>query len=174
MLDIGTGAADFPRAVCRWAERDGGDLEVLAVDSDRRAFAYASGLSPVPGLRLRHADAAVVLAEGERFDVVVSNHVLHHLDDAETAELLDLSARLLRPGGVAVHRDIARSRLAYLAFAVGTLPPWPFLLRGTYIREDGLISIRRSRTAAELAAIAPAGWGVRTGWPARVEAVHGG
>ena len=174
VLDIGTGGGDFPRAVCRWARRSGARLDVLAVDPDPRAYAFAERGTRIPGLRIRRMDAAAVLASGERFDVVLSNHVLHHLSDERVRELLSESARLLRPGGVAVHRDIARSAGAYAAFAVGTLPFQPLLLRGTFIREDGLTSIRRSRTPAELATIVPEGWRVRRGWPARVEAVLGG
>ena len=49
---------------------------------------------------------------GERFDVVLSNHVLHHLDGPRLGALLADSERLLAPGGVAVHGDIARSPLA--------------------------------------------------------------
>ncbi|WOF22597.1 methyltransferase domain-containing protein [Microbacterium betulae] len=174
LLDIGTGGGDFPRAVLRWARGSAGRVDALAVDPDPRAFAFASRGARARGLRIRQMDTAAVLATGERFDVVVSNHVLHHLSDGEAVQLLDESARLLRPGGVAVHRDIARSRAAHAAFAVGTLPFQPFLLRDTFIREDGLASIRRSRTAAELSAIVPDGWRVRRGWPARVEAVLGG
>lgn len=172
LLDIGTGGADFPRAVCRWARRERGRLEVLAIDPDPRAFAFAARGPRARGLRVRQMDAAAVLATGERFDVVVSNHVLHHLSDAEVSALLEESARLLRPGGVAVHRDIERSQAAYVAFWIGTLPFVPLLLRGTFLREDGLTSIRRSRTARELAQIVPPGWRVERGWPARVEAVR--
>lgn len=172
LLDVGTGGADFPRAVCRWARREPGRLDVLAIDPDPRAFAFAERVPPTPGLRVRRMDTTAVLASGERFDVVMSNHVLHHLSDDEATALMAETAQLLRPGGVVVHRDIERSRGAYVAFALGTLPVHPLLLRGTFLREDGLTSIRRSRTRAELAAIVPPGWRVERGRPARLEAVH--
>ena len=41
------------------------------------------------------------------------------------------------------------------------------MFTGSYIREDGLTSIRRSYTAAELAAAAPAGWTVARHAPFR-------
>jgi hypothetical protein len=43
---------------------------------------------------------------------------------------------------------------------VATLP-----LPASFIREDGLTSIRRSYTPAELTAAAPAGWRVEPGAP---------
>jgi hypothetical protein len=54
-------------------------------------------------------------------------------------------------------------------FAAATWPLARTLLADSFIREDGLISIRRSYTVAELVAIAPPGWIVRTGVPARLE-----
>lgn len=172
LLDVGTGAADLPRRMLRWAAREGGGLEVVAIDPDARAIAFARAQPPVAGLELRQAATHDLVAAGERFDVVLSNHVLHHLTARELGAILADSEALLAPGGVAVHADIARSALAYVGFAAGTLPFEPTLLRRTYIREDGLTSIRRSHTAAELAAAAPPGWSVRTGVPSRLELVR--
>lgn len=171
LLDVGTGGVDLPRRMLRWAAADG-DLRVVAIDPDPRSIAYARSLPPVRGLELRQATTLDLARAGERFDVVLSNHVLHHLSGAELGAILADSEALLRRGGVAVHGDIARSALAYAAFAAGTAPFEPTLLRGTFIRADGLASIRRSHTARELAAVAPPGWCVRRGFPARLELVR--
>lgn len=171
LLDVGTGGADLPRRLLRWAAADG-DLRVVAIDPDPRSIAYARSLPPVPGLELRQATTRDLAREGERFDVVLSNHVLHHLSGVELGAILADSEALLRRGGVAVHGDIARSALAYAAFAAATAPFEPTLLRGTFIRADGLASIRRSHTARELAAAAPPGWCVRRGIPYRLELVR--
>lgn len=172
LLDIGTGGADLPRRLLGWARRDGLQLEAVAIDPDERAIRYARSLPAVAGLRLIAADSAELVAHGERFDVVVSNHVLHHLGREELGALLADSERLLAPGGVAVHGDIERSRAAYAAYAALTWPLQGNVLRGTFIRADGLVSIRRSRTAAELAAVVPPGWRIRRGFPSRLEAVR--
>ncbi len=174
VLDVGAGGADVPRALLRWARADGLRLEVVAIDPDPRAFDWASRQPPVPGLVLRRAMSSELADAGERFTAVVSNHVLHHLDGRQLGALLADSERLARGGGVAVHGDIERSRLGYLGFALGTLPFTPNLLAGSYIRADGLTSIRRSHTAAELASMLPAGWRVRRGIPSRLEVVWGG
>ncbi|MDQ0893893.1 methyltransferase domain-containing protein [Agromyces ramosus] len=171
MLDVGTGSADLPRRLLRWAEADGLRLEVTAIDPDARAIAWASAQPSPPGLILRRAMSSDLADAGERFDLVVSNHVLHHLGGHELGALLADSERLLGPGGIAVHGDIERSRLGYAGFALGTLPFAGNLLSGTYIRPDGLTSIRRSHTAAELAATLPPGWRVRRAFPSRLEVI---
>lgn len=171
VLDVGTGGGDLPRRVRRWAARDGLRVEAVGIDPDPRAIAAATARGTPPGVRYEHADSRALRDAGERFDVVVSNHVLHHLDDAARAALLADSERLVAPGGVAVHGDIARSRLAYAAFAAATWPLQGTLLRDTFIRPDGLTSIRRSFAPGELRAVLPPGWRVRRGFPSRLEAV---
>ncbi|MRG59119.1 methyltransferase domain-containing protein [Agromyces sp. CFH 90414] len=174
VLDVGTGAADLPRRLLRWAAAEDLRLEVVGIDPDSRAIDAARAQQerdPVPGLELRRVATSVLADAGERFGVVLSNHVLHHLDGREFGRLLADSERLVAPGGVAVHGDIARTRWGYAGFAAGT---WPFewsLLRGTYIRPDGLTSIRRSFTARELAVLLPRGWRVRRAFPSRLEVV---
>ncbi|NAZ86008.1 class I SAM-dependent methyltransferase [Kineococcus indalonis] len=166
LLDVGCGGGDLARALARWARRDGHRLEVTGVDPDERAHAWAARQPPVPGVRFRRARSGDLVAAGERFDLVVSNHLLHHLDPEQLAALLEDSRVLARRR--AVHSDIARSRWAYALFSAGTRPFFP----GSFIREDGLTSIRRSFTAAELAAAVPAGWRVERPWPARTLLVH--
>ncbi|MHA7264236.1 class I SAM-dependent methyltransferase [Arthrobacter sp. TMN-37] len=164
LLDIGSGGGDLPRSLARWARRDGLDLTITAIDPDERAHAYALRQPAVPGLSFRRALSAELVAEGRTFTVVTSNHVLHHLDRPALWGLLGDSARLA--GRLAVHSDIARSRIGYGLFSVGTLP-----FRGSYIRRDGLTSIRRSYTPAELRAVLAAerrpGWSVESAVPFR-------
>ena len=109
-----------------------------------------------------------LLAAGESFDIVVSNHVLHHLDAAALRGFTDDSLALSR--GSVLHADIARGRLAYGLYAVGIAP----LSAGTFLRVDGLRSIRRSYRAPELAAALGGPWRVQTPAPFRVLAVARG
>ncbi|RJT95312.1 methyltransferase domain-containing protein [Arthrobacter frigidicola] len=164
LLDIGSGGGDVPRALARWARRDGLALAITAIDPDERAHAYATSRPVVPGLSFRTALSSELVAEGRGFTVVTSNHVLHHLDPGALSGLLDDSALLAER--LAVHSDIARSSIGYGLFSVGTLP-----LRGSYIRQDGLTSIRRSYTPAELREVLAAdrrpGWSVESAVPFR-------
>lgn len=162
LLDIGSGGGDLARALSRWARRDGFDLAVTAIDPDDRAHAYAVAQEPEAGVTFRRAGSGDLVAEGARFDVVVSNHLLHHLDAEELAGLLADSDRLARR--LVVHNDIARSRLAYAAYRVASRP----FARRSFIHVDGLRSIRRSYRVGELAEVVTEPWRVTGQCPARV------
>ncbi|WP_313356163.1 methyltransferase domain-containing protein [Microbacterium sp.] len=174
VLDIGCGGGDIARYVARRLRRDGIRAEVVGADIDPRAVRWASGADDDGLVRWRCASSSQLVAEGEQFDVVLSNHVLHHLSAPQLTGLLDDSVRLTAPGGIAVHGDIARSRTAYAVFDALTRLIAGTLLKGSFIREDGLLSIRRSYTAAELAEVAPPEWRVQRRFPARVLLVHAG
>lgn len=162
VVDIGAGGGDVARALIRWARNDGVRLEVTAIDPDPRAAAYVGTLPPVEGFTYRRCSSTELADEGATFDFVVSNHVLHHLTAVELGTVLADSERLaLR---AVVHSDIRRSPVAYVLFAAFTVVGFG----GSFIREDGLLSIRRSYRPGELSAIVPPGWTVETLAPFRV------
>jgi 2-polyprenyl-3-methyl-5-hydroxy-6-metoxy-1,4-benzoquinol methylase len=162
LVDIGSGGGDVARALIGWARRDGVRLDVTAIDPDPRAVDYVRTLPPVDGFISRECSSTELVDEGARFDFVISNHVLHHLGAAELDAVLADSERLARRA--VVHSDIRRSAAAYLLFSAFTAARF----RGSFIREDGLLSIRRSYRVDELAARAPRGWAVRTQAPYRL------
>lgn len=162
LLDVGSGGGDLPRALHRWAAADGLRLRVDAVDPDPRASAFVADQPPTPGVRFRQADSAALVAAGERYDVVTSNHLLHHLDGAALRGLLADCERLARR--LVLHSDLRRSRVAYRAWAAVA---WP-TARDSFLFTDGLLSIRRSYRPAELAAVVPAGWQVERQRPFRL------
>jgi SAM-dependent methyltransferase len=152
LLDIGSGGGDVPRMLARWARRDGLRLDITGIDPDARAHEFASSRPVPPGLTFRRAFSSELVEEGRSYDVVISNHVLHHLTGEQFSALLADSEAL--GSRLSLHCDIERSRWGYALFSAGTLPFFP----GSFIRQDGLTSIRRSYTAEELAAAAPPGW----------------
>ncbi|SDM71210.1 2-polyprenyl-3-methyl-5-hydroxy-6-metoxy-1,4-benzoquinol methylase [Cryobacterium flavum] len=162
LLDVGSGGGDVSRSLARWAVRDGLRLTVTGIDPDARAHVFATSQPKIAGLSFRRALSSDLVAEGARFDFVVSNHVLHHLSVDELKGLLVDSEDLARVR--VLHADLERSNYAYLGFAAAT---WPFF-RHSYIRPDGLTSIQRSYTAVELRAAVPAGWTVSRGLPSRL------
>lgn len=167
ILDVGAGGGDVSRAIAAWARRDSLSIAVTALDADPRAIRWAR--SRGGGVEYRCAYTAELADTDELFDVVLSNHLLHHLSDDELTAVLRDSVRLVGDGGLVIHRDIERSRFAYRGFAAMT---WPFaknLLADSFIRSDGLTSIRRAYTAVELEAAVPPGWRVRRASPARLE-----
>jgi len=164
VLDVGSGGGDVARAFARWAGRAGLPVDVTAIDPDERAHAFATS-RPTGGVRFRAASSADLVAEGERFDVVTSNHVLHHLDDDQRAAVLADSELLATR--LVLHGDLERGRVAYAAWWAGTLP-----VRSSFLRVDGLRSIRRSWTVDELRAVVPPGWRVERQRPCRLLLVH--
>ncbi len=156
LVDVGCGGGDVTLRLHDWAVRDGIPVETFGVDPDGRALAFAQGRwrdSSVSGVEGWVEDAIGTLPPA---DMVVSNHVLHHLTPDELPGFLDGCRRLSR--GRVLHSDLLRSRLSHAGFSFMGLA-----FRGSFVREDGLTSIRRAFTRQELqAAVGPAG---------RVEAV---
>ncbi|MFE7845679.1 methyltransferase domain-containing protein [Microbacterium sp. NPDC057407] len=171
VLDLGAGGGDLVVRLAELAARDGFEVHWTGADPDPRAHEVAVARDAPPGVVFRRADAADLASEGEVFDAVLSNHVLHHLghDVGGFAEASRLLSR-----GIVLHGDIARSRLAYGLYAVAVTPFAP----GTFLRTDGLRSIRRSFTPlelqSELDAAAPGTWTVHAPVPFRVLAAGPG
>ena len=162
LLDLGCGGGDVARALAGWAARDGLRLRVTGVDPDPRAYAYALESGSRPDVEFRCCSSTDLVAEHGRFDVVVSNHLLHHLEESELHRMLDDSLALA--GRLVLHNDLTRSQVAYAAYGVVSR------LAGSrsFLRTDGLRSIRRSYRPAELAAAVPPGWRVQRSFPFRL------
>ena len=167
LLNIGFGGGDISRALTGWAARDGLALRITAIDPDERALRHVHGL-PAAGVRFEQASSADLVARGEQYDLVISNHLLHHLDAVALDALLADSQALARR--LVVHSDLSRGRAGYGLYAVATRP----FARGSFIHQDGLLSIRRSYRRPELQAVVPPGWQVRSAFPQRLLLVHEG
>ena len=164
VLDLGSGGGDLIARLSRLAEHDGLDVRWVGVDPDPRAHAVAVRRAS-SRIEFRSTDAAALVTAGETFDAVLSNHVLHHLSTEELRRFADESLALA--DGIVLHSDIRRGHLPYWLYAVGVTPFAP----GTFLRTDGLRSIRRSYRAGELAAALGQPWQVEEASPFRVVAV---
>ena len=167
LLDIGSGGGDIACALVDWARADGLALEVTAIDPDPRAHRFATHrYGSGTAVHFRCASSAHLVREGAVFDVVVSNHLLHHLTEREFGRVLEDSLALART--LVLHNDIARSRTAYAAFWIASLA-----YRGrSFVRVDGLRSIRRSYRRDELVWAATSAllghWRVVRAFPSRL------
>ncbi|GAA3200018.1 methyltransferase domain-containing protein [Microbacterium terregens] len=168
VLDLGCGGGDVLTHLAHRARRDGLTVEWIGVDPDPRALEVATTRSSPAGASFRCTDSGSLLEEGESFDLVLSNHVLHHLTSDELLRFADESRRLSR--GLVMHADIERGRVAYGLYTVWITPFAP----GSFLRTDGLRSIRRSYRRAELADVLGAPWRVERPFPFRVLAVAPG
>ena len=119
VLDVGTGSGQIPSLLAHrrpewriWAiDRSSAMLdqgrpqrERQATIARRRARSFRLAVGQAEARRLPFADGA--------FDLVVSNSLLHHL--ADPTPVLDEIARVTRPGGGILLRDLRRpSRIAF-------------------------------------------------------------
>ena len=168
VLDLGCGGGDVIAGLAHRARRDGLAVDWLGVDPEPHAIEVALARPAMPGVRYRRTDSAGLLSEGACFDAVISSHVLHHLDSGMLT-LFAAQSRALS-SGVVLHSDIERGRLAYALYGIGIAPLAP----GTFLRTDGLRSIRRSYRADELAAALGTPWHVRRPSPFRLLATAPG
>ncbi|MGK9147256.1 methyltransferase domain-containing protein [Plantibacter flavus] len=162
LLDIGFGGGDVALALARWARRDALPLRITAIDPDERSLAYVGSLGETTAVTFRSAHSGELVDAGERYDVVISNHVLHHLGIDELAGLLADSQALAHR--MVLHNDLERNALAYAAYGMATFPG----RRRSFLHVDGLRSIRRSYRLRELQAVTGDGWEVERRFPMRL------
>jgi len=161
LLDVGCGGGDMVRRLQDLARSDGLRLQVVGLDPDPDALAVARARAR-NGVSFRQGHSADLIRAGETFEFVICNHLLHHFSGRDLIALLHdfeaLATRRILCG------DIERSRLGYALFSILARP----IFRNSYIREDGLTSIRKSFTRDELRALVPAGWKVDRTIPFRL------
>ena len=103
VLEIGCGTGRFARAAAA------AGLSVTAIDVSAIMLDYvrervvAEGL---PDIAMRHAGFLTMDLPAASFDAVVSGAALHHLPDAWKLVALQNVARVLKPGGQFILRDV--------------------------------------------------------------------
>lgn len=162
VLDIGFGGGDIPIKLARWASQDGLNLQVTAIDPDPRAINFVHELERPQNIEFIQSNIFDLNPAKQQYDFVISNHLLHHLDEQELPEML-LQAKQISTQSV-IFNDIHRSDWAYIFFNILSRP----LFRSSFITHDGLTSIRRSYTKAELLNKVPEDWIVETLFPFRL------
>lgn len=144
-LDVGTGAADIPLAVDRWATRHGVAVECVALDRHpaclRVARAAVEGhprITVVEGDALALTEAFPVVQGVEPFDYVHAGMFLHHLPDQQVITVLRSMGRLARRQ--VIWNDLLRSRWSAAAIRVATVGQPPI------IRDDASLSVAKGFT----------------------------
>ncbi len=165
ILDIGCGAGDILRYIRDLAEKDGYKLSLTGIDPDPRALEYIEQQSLSEEIRFHPVRSEELIKEGRQFDIVISNHLLHHLNREEMSAISKDAAQLARK--TVIFSDIERSDIGYAAFNLFA----PLLFRNSYIVRDGLISIKKSYTKKELNREFPEPWIVQRQFPFRLLAI---
>lgn len=149
VLDVGTGAADIPLALARWAARHGHRIRIVALELHPTILRCARrAVDGIPEVRLVGGDALEAPIRPGSVDVALCSLVLHHLPEDAVVTLLRRLAELVRLGFVV--SDFRRGRLAWAAVWLATRA----VSRCRMTRHDGPLSVRRAYTPAELAHLA--------------------
>ena len=151
LLDVGTGAADIPRAMLADWQRRGRRLMVTAVDDRAEVLDAARvaspGLTGIPRLELAVADGRALPWADATFDVAHCSLLLHHLDERSAVVLLREMARVSRRGVIV--NDLTRGR----RFWLGAWLLAHAATRNRYTRHDAPLSVRRAWTIGEARAL---------------------
>lgn len=106
MLDLGTGPGHIPLLLCEASE----ESTVVGVDLAKsmleRAERYRASSPHRDRMEFVVGDIKALEFSDDSFDVVYSNTTLHHIP--EPRRVLGEAARVLRPGGVLLLRDLYR------------------------------------------------------------------
>lgn len=165
LLDVGCGLMDNSKYIQKLAMKDGYTINITGLDPNPIVNQYfnATGKSEsvkfIPSY-LHEIDSNL------KYDVVISNHLIHHLSDSE---IIDLHLEVAkRTENIAIMNDIHRSVWAYIGFSISTLPykGW------TYIHTDGRRSIKRSLDIDDLNSLLPEGWFSASIFPFRLLSVY--
>jgi hypothetical protein len=149
IIDIGTGSADIPLAITRWAAAAGRRVHVTCVDLHPTTLQLArKHVGDCPHLELIRADALRLMDRFEpgAFDYAHAGMFLHHLDDIEVMSMLRIMHRLTTRG--IIWNDLVRGPAELGLVRLLTLG-WPAM-----VRHDGIVSVASGfarREALELA-----------------------
>src|SRR5690625_4761239 len=87
VLDIGCGGGDVCLMMARRAAMQELEITVTGVDPDERAITCARQLNSHHQVQFRHHHSEELVQRGESYDVVISNHLLHLLQEPELQNL---------------------------------------------------------------------------------------
>lgn len=151
ILDVGTGSADIPLAITRWARRRRLHVRVLATDNHAGTLAEArQRTAGDPDIETETADALNLHYRDGAFDFTLCSTALHHFDDPRDVIRVLRELERVATLGVIVN-DLARSRPALAGARLLAATVWR---THPVTRHDGPLSVQRAFTPAELRDVA--------------------
>lgn len=142
LLDVGFGDGDMLRRIARWAARRGLEAELVGIDLNPRSEPAARAHTP-PELPIRYSTGDYADLAGERWDVIVSSLVAHHMTPVQLVAFLRFMQAEAGVGWLV--NDLHRHAFAHRGFPLlAALARWHPI-----VRHDGALSIARSYRPAE-------------------------
>jgi 2-polyprenyl-3-methyl-5-hydroxy-6-metoxy-1,4-benzoquinol methylase len=142
ILDVGFGDGDMLRAIASWARKRDQRVELVGIDLNPRSAPAAQASTPADmAIDYRTGDYADLA--GERWDLIVSSLVAHHMTHTQLIDFLRFMDREAARGWFV--NDLHRHGFAWMGFALlAQLMRWHPI-----VRHDGQLSIARSYRPAE-------------------------
>lgn len=148
LVDIGAGGGDVAIRFARYCRAQGIKMEIILIDTDPRVVAYAKrACADYKNITVFQADALQVGKIQRPVDFVFANHFLHHIPDDMITEVISTIAQTAYLGFL--FNDIIRAPSAYILFTLLSA----FCFRNSFAFYDGRMSIRKSFTEQEFAAL---------------------
>lgn len=160
ILDIGCGDGFILHQIGKWAEKDGFETQLIGLEIDQRS---KDAINYQNKIEFYYQS---IYTWKKPVDIVISNHLLHHLSDGECVQVVEYSKKIASK--LIIHNDIKRSIWAFLLYP--NIGIW-FAFH-TFALIDGLRSIRRSFTVNELKNLLSIEYSFSSSYPFRVLVLH--
>lgn len=145
ILDIGCGGGDIIRYLDDLCKKDDYIVTFTGIDPDQRSMEYLTGLDWPENITFYPTPSADLVTKNQRYDIVISNHLLHHLDPKNLRSVCKDAEQLASQK--VLFSDIERSDMGFASFKLIA----PLLFRNSYIVQDGLISIKKKLSKTRIA-----------------------
>jgi 2-polyprenyl-3-methyl-5-hydroxy-6-metoxy-1,4-benzoquinol methylase len=142
VLDVGYGQGDMLRRIARWAKKRGIAAELVGIDLNANSAPAARAATPAE-MRIDYRTGDYADLAGDRFDIVLSSFVTHHMSDPELLAFLAFMEAESARGWLV--NDLHRHRFAHAGYPLlARLMGWHRI-----VRQDGQLSIARSFRPAD-------------------------
>lgn len=165
ILDLGCGGGDILKLLDRLIKKDGIHVCFTGIDPDARAFQFLSNQEWPKNISFLKTTASEMVEQNHTFDIVISNHLVHHLINSELTDMCRHAEKLATRK--VIFNDIERSDIGYASFKLAA----SLIFHNSFIVPDGLTSIKRSFRKEELQNALPDDWIVNRQFPFRLLAV---
>ncbi|MCZ6835075.1 MAG: methyltransferase domain-containing protein [Planctomycetota bacterium] len=146
VLDVGTGSADIPLAVAKWAKKSGHDVRITGIDFHPTTLDLArEHVGDEEAIELKQCDALKLMDHFEpgSFDYAHAGMFLHHLPDIEVMTMLRIMDRLTTRA--LIWNDLIRSLVGKVGVRLMVLAP------GTtpMVKHDAIVSVAKGFSVRE-------------------------
>lgn len=147
LLDVGTGGADIPISLVRWARRKGWSFQITALERRPELADIARrNTQAFPEIKILEGDFSDLSVQ-QTFDYVTASLLLHHVPVGKRVQALHHLDKLAKKG--LILSDLKRSLSAYWIVAL-----WSTVDGDDWVSHDGPLSVRRAFRIAELERLA--------------------